>query len=276
MLTLYRFARLLPLDTASALGGWVARMIGPRLGLTRVARQNLATALPELSPARVEAVIREMWDNIGRLATEHAHIDRFDIFPGDGRIEVVGVEHLKQAVARGRPMICFTGHYGNWELTALTMAQFGVPLGITYRAANNPRVDRLIREGRSPMALSFLPKGAEGARAAMEMLAAGKSIGLLIDQKMNDGVPIAFFGRPAMTATGLARLALRYDCTIVPGRVERLSGARFRATIYPPLDVARTGDAQADQIAIMTAATSMVEAWVRERPGQWFWVHRRW
>jgi KDO2-lipid IV(A) lauroyltransferase len=99
---------------------------------------------------------------------------------------------------------------------------------------------------------------------------------VLVDQKMNDGIPVPFFGRPAMTAPAVAQLALRFDCAIIPARVERLKGARFRLTAFPPIEIAKTGNRQADTLAIMTRINAVVEGWIRERPDLWFWLHRRW
>jgi KDO2-lipid IV(A) lauroyltransferase len=93
---------------------------------------------------------------------------------------------------------------------------------------------------------------------------------------MNDGIPVPFFGRPAMTAPALAQLALRFDCAIVPARVERLKGARFRLTVFPPLELPRTGNRHADTLAIMTRVNAILESWIRARPELWFWLHRRW
>jgi KDO2-lipid IV(A) lauroyltransferase len=99
---------------------------------------------------------------------------------------------------------------------------------------------------------------------------------LLVDQKLNDGIAVPFFGRPAMTAPALALLALHFDCTVLPARVERLHGAHFRLTIEPPLSLARTGNRTADAAALMTEVNRTLERWIRHRPDQWFWLHRRW
>src|SRR5437868_1155842 len=104
----------------------------------------------------------------------------------------------------------------------------------------------------------------------------GGHVSLLADQKLNEGIAVPFFGRPAMTAPALALLALRFGCAILPARVERLRGARFRLTLYPPLDMPRSGDRDGDVMTIMTAVNSTLEAWISERPEQWFWVHSRW
>jgi KDO2-lipid IV(A) lauroyltransferase len=121
-----------------------------------------------------------------------------------------------------------------------------------------------------------VPKGGLAARRAIEALKEGRHLALLIDQKMNDGIPVPFFGRPAMTAPAVAQLALRFDCAVVPARVERTEGAHFRLVVSPPLEIVRTGDRNADILALMTRINSVLESWIRERPEMWFWLHRRW
>src|SRR6185437_12707464 len=122
----------------------------------------------------------------------------------------------------------------------------------------------------------LIPKGALGSRRAVAALRRGGHLSMLADQKLNDGIAVPFFGRPAMTAPALASLALHYDCAVLPARVERLGGARFRLTIHPPLQMPRSGDRAADAAALMAAVNATLESWIRERPEQWFWLHRRW
>ncbi|HEX2116131.1 MAG TPA: lysophospholipid acyltransferase family protein, partial [Alphaproteobacteria bacterium] len=162
------------------------------------------------------------------------------------------------------------------EISAVAAKAYGVPLHLIYRPANNPWVEEIYREGRGKIAAGLIPKGAEGARQAMRVLRDGGQLGILIDQKMNDGIPVPFFGRDAMTAAALARLAFKFDCTVLPAQVERLGGARFRLTVHPPLALTRSEDAQRDVLELMTHANRHLESWIRQRPGQWLWLHRRW
>ena len=113
-------------------------------------------------------------------------------------------------------------------------------------------------------------------RRISEAMRSGEHIGMMVDQKTNNGVPAPFFGRTAMTTPVLALCALNYDCPLLPAQVERLGGARFRVTIHPPLDVQKTGDRDADILAITVKVNALVEDWVRQHPEQWFWLHRRW
>jgi Kdo2-lipid IVA lauroyltransferase/acyltransferase len=267
--------RALPLDAASAFGGAVARWIGPRLGVSNRARRNLRAAMPELSQDRVEAIVRGMWDNLGRVAAEYPHLRTIRMFPPDGRVEIEGIEYLDAALAVGRPIILFGGHLANFEIGPQAAGQYGLDIARIYRAANNPLVDKIIAGFRRDDG-EYIPKGAVASRRAVAVLRRGGHLGLLADQKLNEGIPVPFFARPAMTAPALALLALRFDCTVLPARVERLGGARFRLTLHPSLELPRSGDRDTDVAALMTAVNAALEAWIRERPEQWFWLHSRW
>ena len=267
--------RALPLDVASAVGGWLGRTFGPHLPRTDVARRNLRAAFPEKSEAEIAAIVRGMWDNLGRVAFEYPHLDRFRFFNGDGRIEVVGTEHFDAMRDDGGPGLMFSGHFGNWELMGPAAAARGAPLSIVYRAPNNPRLRWLFDLRRSGGGV-MVPKGAEGAKQALKLLKDGAHLAMLVDQKMNDGVPVPFFGRAAMTAPALALFAMRFRCKVLPARIERLGGVRFRITVLPPMRFAWTGDRHADVLAAMTQVNAVLEEWIRERPEQWLWLHRRW
>jgi len=266
---------VLPLDWASALGGAMGRLIGPFLGVSRHARRNIKRALPGLSESEIADVIRGMWDNLGRVAAEYPHLRNVRVFEPGGRVETHGFEHMDRAVAAGRRMIIFSGHIANWEIGMLAAFQYGISVAQIYRAANNRLIDRMITRFRGN-AGELIPKGAVAARRAIATLRRGAHLTMLADQKMNDGIAVSFFGRPAMTAPALAALALRFDCDVLPARVERLGGAHFRLTVFPPLPLPRTGDSHAHVAALMTQVNAILEAWIRDRPEQWFWVHRRW
>jgi KDO2-lipid IV(A) lauroyltransferase len=273
---LFGLFRLLPLDAASALGGFLARSLGPWLGVSKRAVANIRRAMPEVDETRARAIVRGMWDNLGRVVAEYPHLRDLDVYKPGGRVEVVDDEIVEPLLAAGRRIIFVSGHFGNWEIAALAATQRGLSVAQVYRAANNPLIDRVIAGFRGIVGSDLIPKGSVAARRAIEALRDGRHLSLLVDQKMNDGIPVPFFGRPAMTAPALAQLALRFDCAIVPARVERLKGARFRLTVFPPLELPRTGNRHADTLAIMTRVNAILESWIRARPELWFWLHRRW
>lgn len=261
---LYGFFRIMPVDMASAVGGFIGRSIGPRLGASKKVRRNLALALPELE---ADPVVRGMWDNLGRVMAEYAHLGAF----GDSRVEVVGKEHVLDLYQQKRPFIMAAGHFANWEVLPVTIARYDIDAQLIYRHANNPYVEKLMQHARSPGGKRFARKGVAGARSVHGALRHHEPIAMLVDQKHNRGLAIPFFGRPAMTATAVAELALKYQAPILLGRCERLNGARFRITMQPPL--------YADEYTveeILTRINAALEEWVRARPEQWLWLHKRW
>jgi KDO2-lipid IV(A) lauroyltransferase len=270
---LFFFFRLWRPETASCIGGAICRAIGPLLPISQRAHRNLRIAFPDMSEAERNTVVADMWENLGRVAAELPHMRQLS--EGDYS-EVVGAEHLRSGDS-SKPLICWTGHLGNWEMIPAVLERYGIEMDFVYRAPNNPLVDDLLRKIRAKAARGgLIPKGARGARDLVKTLSEKGSIGLVIDQKMNDGIAVPFFGRDAMTAPALASLALRYECPAVPIRVERLGGARFRITIYPPLDITLGGNHHAGVREIMAQVNAMVEGWIREQPAQWLWLHNRW
>ena len=172
--------------------------------------------------------------------------------------------------------LLFAGHIANWEIAPMSATQRGVRPLIVYRAPNNPRVARLIHEMRLPVGSALFPKGVSGLRRAVAAVARGGFLGVLADQKYNEGIPVPFFGRDAMTSPVLAELALRYHLPLLPVRVERIAGARFRVAIEPPVALPDSGDRARDVYALTTQINAILERWIRERPEQWMWPHRRW
>jgi KDO2-lipid IV(A) lauroyltransferase len=273
---IFTFFRLLPVDWASGLGGFLARFFGPRLGISKRARANIRLAMPELAPAAVERIVCGMWDNLGRVAAEYAHLREFRLFKPDGRIEFIDRGKVLSGRRPDQRYIFFSAHCANWEIAIRAAIQAGFDVTAVYRAANNPLVDQFIAWTRGADGGEFVPKGSVAAIRARDALREGRELCMLIDQKMNDGIAVPFFGRPAMTAPALALLALRYKCVVVPVHVTRLDGAHFRIVLEPPLDLPHSGHIAADQLTLMTEVNRIVEAWVREAPEQWLWLHRRW
>jgi KDO2-lipid IV(A) lauroyltransferase len=262
----------LPLDAASAFGGWLARWLGPLTPSHRVARRNLHRVMPELSAAEHRRILRDMWDNLGRTIGEYPHLAQI----GRERIEAVGMERLEVVRQSGSPGYFISAHIANWEVMLVLAAQSGMPLTGVYRAPNNPLVDRMLRRLREPTGGLMLPKGSAGARQVLKVLAKGGHLGLLLDQKMNDGIAVPFFGLPAMTAPALAAFAQRFPGPIIPTQAIRLKGARFRVILHPPVTLQDQQGRQADTLTLMTEINRQIESWVREHPAQWLWIHRRW
>jgi Kdo2-lipid IVA lauroyltransferase/acyltransferase len=266
----YAVLRALPLDIASAFGGFMARHIGPFLHSQNIARQNLAMAFPEKSETERNVILNAMWDHLGRVATEFPHLPKGDL---PQRYTLHGTEHFPP---HGTQALFFSGHIGNWEILPVFILRMVGSAMVIYRHANNPYVDKVINDLRRGFSSSLVAKGPRGAFKLAKGLKRKEAVCMLVDQKMNDGIAVPFFGRPAMTAPAIAQLALRYNLPIIPMRSIRLKGAHFEAHIYPPITAERTGDDEKDILATMTKINAMLESWIREKPEQWFWVHKRW
>ena len=273
----------LPLATASGLGGTLGRLLGHVPALARRAESNLSLAMPELQPRERAGIIAGVWQNLGRTVAELPHLEAFVLTneePGPGQIQVVGSEKLTQHLAagenKGQAALLFGAHLANWELMNAVTARLGHPIHVVYRAANNPLIDDWLWRIRESSALSALAKGRAAAQGILAALKRGEPVGMLVDQKMNDGIAVPFFGQPAMTAPALAQLALRQDLAVLPVRCERLAGASFRVTFLEPLSYRKSGNHGIDVTAMMGQVNGMLEDWIRERPEQWLWLHHRW
>ncbi len=267
--------RLLPVDWASAMGGAVLRALGPLSGAHKVADRNLRLAFPDMSEAERERVLVAQWDGFGRAFAEFSLMDR--ILPSTGRVEVVNVERLHQIASERLPVVFISGHLSNWEVMPAAIVDSGVTCQMTYRAANNPYVDDRIKKSRFRYGVRlFAPKGGDGARELLEAMGRGESVALMNDQKFNGGVAAPFFGHLAHTAPGPTRLALRFGTVLQPMSVQRTKGARFKVVVHDPITVPRTGDRTADIEAGVCLINRFMEERIRERPEEWFWVHKRW
>lgn len=268
------FMRLLGVERASGLGGWLLRTLGPRTGTQKTVMRNLRIAFPDMAPAERERLALDQWEQTGRAFAETAVMDKL---VAEGRIEVVGLERLHAIRDSGRPVVFVGGHFANIETLAATITGSGVPCQITYRAANNPYVDAQIIAARARYGVKlFAPKGGDGARELLAGMARGESVALMNDQKFSEGPEAIFFGQPVNAAPGPSRLALRFGTVLQPMSTVRLPGVRFRVTVYEPIRLEPTGDRAADIARGVQAITRFIEDRVRETPVDWFWVHKRW
>ncbi len=266
--------RLVGLHAASAIGGWLGRWVGPILRVNeRAVHPNLMRAFPDWSFYQRQQTLRRMWENLGRTAGEFVHIHRLVGSRFARHVEVRGWEHMEEALANEKAMLFFSAHMANWELAPQSAAAKGHKLLSVYRPANNPLTERMIQALRLQTYEAMMQKGKEAARGMVRALKARQAVGMLIDQRLSSGgIPVPFFGHPAPTSPALAELGSKYDALLLPIQVERTRrGPYFRVSIHPPLQT-ESHNVQ----DIMQEAHLLLEAWIRARPAQWFWVHHRW
>jgi Kdo2-lipid IVA lauroyltransferase/acyltransferase len=271
-----------PIKTADRFGR-IARTIGPLLSEQRIGRANLTAAFPEKSPEEIEAILAGVWDNLGRIGAEFAHIDHIWDYDAEHPETPSRVEfgpRSKELYDRlrddGRPALIFASHLGNWELPALAAVAHGLDAAILYRRPNIASADRIIEEMRQVKMGTLIPAGRDAPFRLAEALQRGQHVAMLVDQYLTGGVEVTFFGRKTRANPMLARLRRQIECPIHGVRIIRLPGHRFRAELSEEVKPVRDAAGQIDIQGTTQAITSVVEGWIREYPEQWLWLHRRW
>jgi Kdo2-lipid IVA lauroyltransferase/acyltransferase len=270
-----------PIKTAN-LFGRVSRFVGRRLKEDKVGRDNLTAAFPEKSPEEIESILAGVWDNVGRVGAEFAHLDHIwehdPSRPEDSRIEIEPRTHELFAQLRldNKPALIFASHLGNWELPALAAVAHGLDAAILYRRPNIASADRAVEKLRAVNMGTLIPAGRDAPLKLAEALQRGQHVAMLVDQYLTNGVEVTFFGRKTKANPMMARLLRQVECPIHGVRIIRLPGHRFRAELSEEVKPVRDAAGQIDIQGTMQAITSVVESWIREYPDQWLWLHRRW
>ena len=270
---------LLPRPIARALGitlGQLVYLLHSKL--RRVGLRNLTLAFPDLPDSQRKKILRGVFTSLGRQLAE---VCLFPRYTRDNVSEVViydGFENFDRAFARGKGVLFLTAHLGGWELSAFAHSLYGHPLSFLMRPLDNPYLDRMMRDYRTLHGNQTINKY-DPTRGLLRALKAGKVVGFLMDTNMTppQGIFVDYFGIPACTASGLARMALRTDAAVVPGFTlwdPRLR--KYKLRFDPALTLIRTGDQEADIVANTQLFTKVIEDFVRRYPDQWLWVHRRW
>jgi KDO2-lipid IV(A) lauroyltransferase len=271
------FFRLFSIDRASAIGGWIGRKLVAPTYLSRRPLRNLRLAFPEKSEAEIRNILTAMWDNLGRVMGEYPHLDKLHWAGANPRIAMSGTEHLDEAKSRGKGVMLVSGHFANWEIMPFVGREYGFSGGTLVRPPNNPYVSRWMEAIRARNGMQEqIPKGAQGMRRTFALLRKGEAICLLVDQRASEGIKVPFFDREAFTTPAPAALALKLGAVIIPVSNERTAGAHFRMRAYPIIEPPNTGDADADLVEFTAKITRFIEDRVRENPGQWLWIHKRW
>jgi KDO2-lipid IV(A) lauroyltransferase len=269
----------LPRPLARAFGVGLAQVVYLlHVRLRQVGMRNLAMVFPEKSEAERARILRGEFTSLGRQLAE---VCRFPKYSRDNVEQVVvydGLENYLQAHARGKGVLFLTAHFGGWELSAFTHSLHGHWMHVVVRAMDNVYLDRLIRNYRSMHGNRVVEKD-DFVRGLLAAMKAGEVVGILMDTNMTppQGIFVDFFGIPACTASGLARIALRTDAAVVPTfTIWDTELKKYRLRFDPAVDLVRTGDLEADIQANTQRFTSIIEEYVRKYPEQWLWVHRRW
>jgi KDO2-lipid IV(A) lauroyltransferase len=261
----------LPFRQRSAFMAWVmARVIAPLAGYQRRARKNLTHIWPDLPPVERDRLAIEVSRHSGRTICELFSPDDLIRMSQQAILKGPGLSALEAAKAEGRPVIVISGHFGNYDIVRAALIAHGFHMGGLYRRMNNPLFHDFYLNNISTIGEPLFERGRPGLGAMVRHLKGGGMLGALIDVRANNGVPLPFMGQPALTATSMAELALKYNAVLIPFyAIRQPGGEHFIAYAEDPIP-------QSDPETMTAALNLSLEARVRETPEQWFWIHNRW
>ncbi len=261
---------------ASDAGSSIAKFVGKKIAVHKLAYCNLSNAIPNLSEKEKEKILDDMWDNLGRIVGEYGHIAACSKDDIENLIEISqeSRDNIENAKKSGKGGIIFGAHTGNWEVGPKVFIKNGMQVNTVYRPLNNPYVENLTAKMRG---VELIGKGTSGSRKIIDVIRNGGFVIILADQKISEGEPVKFFHADAVTTTSIARIGLKYDVPIIPARSVRLGKSfKFLVCVEKPLAIQKTGDVNSDLLRLTRDINRKLEEWIIQYPAQWFWVHNRW
>ena len=267
--------KLLGLKLSSLFGGIIFYLYGFFSKRNSIAKNNILRVFPKISKQELNNIIRKMWFHFGRVVGEYPNLNKIKL----GRKNNIIIENEKNLInplKKYSNCLFFSAHIGNWELTSHLLIEKGFKINFIYRAPNNHLVDGVLRKIRLSYGVGLIRKGNQGAKQCLKILnSKGGHIGMLIDQKMNDGISTKFFGKTVKSPSAIAKFALKFNCPIIPAVCFRENSTNFRISYSKPItphELKRIGNEK----KIMNYLNNYVEIWIKKKPEQWIWFHNRW
>jgi KDO2-lipid IV(A) lauroyltransferase len=268
--------RAIGLKNSSNLGSFLARFIGKKISVHKLAQDNLKKSLSHLTQNQADKILDDMWDNLGRIVGEFFYVSKFSGKQLSSYVTlsndcVKNLEYIKSNLNGG---IIFSAHIGNWEVGPKTFIENGINVKTVYRPLNNSTVDEMTASIRGTELIS---KSAKGSKQIIEEIKKGNYVIILADQRVSDGILVPFFYDKALTTASIAKLALKYNIPLIPARSIRIGREfKFLVEVEKPIEFQKTANINNDVIHITTKINQKLEEWIRQYPAQWFWVHNRW
>ena len=277
LLILMKSLRTLGLKRASNFGGWIAKIIGPKMKVNKTAKRNISLAFPKKSEEEIKKITIKMWENIGRTTFEYAFLDKFFCYSPKKNITVNGEEILDSILDSQKPAVFFSAHTANFELLPLCISQKRKnKICEIYRSPNNPLVAKMITNMRNKYICKQVAKGSYGSKELINLINQKYNVAVLVDQKLREGIDVSLFNIKAKTSTMPAKLAIRHNYQIVPYWIERKEGANFVITISPPFIEEHHGSQEERIRKITEKINDVLENQIRKHVPAWFWLHNRW
>tara|TARA_B100000963_G_scaffold17288_1_gene13236 strand:- start:6633 stop:7496 length:864 start_codon:yes stop_codon:yes gene_type:complete len=258
---------------ASNLGNSIGKIIGPKFRSKKIIRDNIKNFKPEIKEDEVNHIVKKMWGNYGRILAEYVYISAFRKRRLDNYLKIQGLENLEKIKNSGKPTVFISGHFNNFELMAMIIEREGVELSAVYRPLNNKFLNILMEYLRKNyICKNQIKKGLKGVREALKYFKNGKSLAIMIDQRVSEGIISKLFGKSALTTTIPAQFVKKFDCVIQPVYIQRNDGIYFEVFFDEYISF--------DKNESIENITQKLNHWLEEKikknPAQWIWSHNRW
>ena len=270
-----KLARSLPVDTASRYGQRIGTWIGPRLKRkTAIFQQNMRSAFPDMTEDEIEQLVVRAWGQAGRVLAEYPHLET--ILHEPERLDITIEEPVESYENPDVPCVVVSAHLCNWEVICSAMAKLGMPNASLYSPPTNPLLDKLLQDHRQALNSELLPRDSS-TRGLMRAMKQGRTAGVVMDRKVDDGAAVSFFGREKSSTLIPAKLALKFNCALIPAQVIRRKDAHYQVIFHPPIrpsaECANDEERAQDMIQ---QVHGQFEQWIRARPEDWFCSKRLW
>ena len=258
---------------SSLIGGIIGKSIGPFFRSKKIIIDNFKIAKIYQNNNNYNNIIKNMWENYGRIFSEYPHLINFKNNKLSKYLKIEGAEYLEEIKIKKKPVVFISGHFSNFELMAMQLENSGIDIAAIYRPLNNTFLNSTMEKIRiNHICKNQIPKGKSGSRKILEFFKKGTSIALMIDQRVSEGVKVNFFNRPAYTTSIPAQLSKKFECEIVPVYIERIENYFFNISINKPLKFEKTDSIE----KITEKLNNILESMISKNPNQWIWTHNRW
>ena len=276
VLSLFATFRIIGLRNASFMGSSLAKIFGPLFRSKKIIEKNLKICFKKIDQKEIKKISLGMWDNIGRTFSEYVFLKNFQK-NHNNLIKLSGTEYLDEIKNSNKPVVFVSGHFANFELLGTKLNSYGIKFFAIYRPLNNIFLNPIMEYLRLKYVCPIMiKKGRSNIRELLNNIKSGYSVIIIADQRTSEGKKIEFFNYPALTTTIPAQISLKYNCKIVPLRMERLSYNNFEMTVYKPFEYKKTDNYEKDSYNLTLEINKQLEKMILKKPEQWLWSHNRW